>query len=532
MGSTSEIRALVFYYLNGLLARRWTILIAAWIVCVIGWFIIAMMPNSYTSTARIYVDTQSLLRPLMKDLAVQPDIERQVDIMRRTLLTRPNLEEIIRRTDLDLTVSTPVELERLVERLSEQIAIKIEGPNLFNIEYSSRSPEQARRVVDTTLQTFVEMNLGDAQQDMEAAQRFIDQQIAEYETKLRNAELRVAEYKRENIGQLTNTERVERTLADAQRELNNLQSTLQSAIWQRDQLQVQLASTPKFTESQRTAVGGGARARISAELEEQRNQLARLLTQYTDRHPDVISQRSLIAQTEERLRSTPGASYTNEETPNPTWEQLNLELQRAEMGISTLETRIAQQQKAIETLTTRITEIPEAQAELVSLTRDYEVLLSQYERLIERRESARMAQRMGAESDNVEFRIIEPPIAPAEPSGPPRVLLMAAVLLLGLGIGGGLAFLRILMTDAFVNPKQLSDAIGLPVIGTLSVARSVLGGPGRVLEATMAACVALFLIGSFAGLTYFYTATTAPPEFRTVVQDMTDAVLQRFGRAI
>ena len=46
--------------------------------------------------------------------------------------------------------------------------------------------------------------------------------------------------------------------------------------------------------------------------------------------------------------------------------------------------------------------------------RDYEVLLNQYQRLIERRESARMAQRMGSESNNVEFRIIEPPVQPVE----------------------------------------------------------------------------------------------------------------------
>ena len=178
MGSTSELRTLILYYLNGLLARRWTILIAAWVVCGIGWFVVATLPNAYTSKARIFVDTQTLLRPLMRDLAVQPDIERQVDMMRRTLLTRPNVEQIARRTDLDLTIETPLEMERLVESLADKITIRLEGPNLFLIEYTNRSPRVAQRVVDTTLQIFVESNLGDQQQDMENAQWFIDQQIA------------------------------------------------------------------------------------------------------------------------------------------------------------------------------------------------------------------------------------------------------------------------------------------------------------------------------------------------------------------
>ena len=211
MGSTSELRSLIFYYVNGLLARRWTILITAWIISGIGWFAVAMMPNSYTATARIYVDTESLLRPLMKDLAVQQDVQRQVDVMRRTLLTRPNVE-------LDLSVSTPIELEQLIERLAKDIEIRTEGQNIFSIEYSASRPRLAQRIVDTTLQIFVEMNLGDQQQDMESARRFIDQQISEYETKLRNAELTVAEFKRKNSGQLGNADRVQRSLEQAEQE--------------------------------------------------------------------------------------------------------------------------------------------------------------------------------------------------------------------------------------------------------------------------------------------------------------------------
>ena len=218
--------------------------------------------------------------------------------------------------------------------------------------------------------------------------------------------------------------------------------------------------------------------------------------------------------------------------PNSTWEQIETELKSTELEINTLENRISQQQEEIEQLSRRVAETPEAQAGLVHLNRDYEVLLNQYQTLIERRESARMAQRMGAQSDNIEFRIIEPPLEPADPSGPPRVLLMAGVLLLGLGVGGSLAFLRVLMINAFMTPKQLADAIGLPVIGTLSVANSGPGGPRRMLEATMASFVAVVLIGSFGGIAYYYTATPAAPEFRSVVEGVTDAVLQRFNRSI
>jgi polysaccharide chain length determinant protein (PEP-CTERM system associated) len=531
MGSTSEIRTLVIYYLNGLLARRWTILITAWIICVLGWFVVAMIPNSYTSSARIYVDTQTLLRPLMKDLAVQPDIERQVDIMQRTLLTRPNIEQIVRRTDLDLTVSTPLELERLIEVLSNRITIKLEGPNLFRIEYRNEFPKIAQRVVDTTLQIFVDMNLGDQQKDMETAQRFIDQKISEYETKLRNAELQVAEFRRRNSEQLGGAARLQRYLERVEQELQTLQSNLQSSTWQRDQLRVQLSRTPKFTENT-TAAAGSPRANLEALLGQQRAELARLQSQFTERHPDVLAQNNLVARTEADMKSAPGASVNRLQTANGTWDQLNTALRQAELVINSSETRIEQQKRLIDDLARRVSEKPEAEAELIHITRDHEVLLRQYERLIERRESARMAQRMGAEADNVEFRIIEPPVEPAEPSGPPRVLMMAGVLFVGFGIGGGIALLRILMLDAFTSAKQLADAIGLPVIGTLSLARAPDSGPKRIVEATMATVVAAFLLGSFGGLTYLYTANPTPPAFKTVVESVTNSVLQRFGRSI
>ncbi|MCA8927750.1 MAG: hypothetical protein KDC18_06745 [Alphaproteobacteria bacterium] len=528
MGSTTELRALVLYYLHGLLARRWTILIVAWIVCVAGWFVVAMLPNVYTSSARIFVDTQSLLRPLMKDLAVQPDVERQVDMMRRTLLTRPNVEQIVRKSDLDLTVATPLELDRLIDRLARNINIKVEGPNLFRIEYSTRTPQLAQRVVDTTLQIFVDMNLGDAQQDMESARRFIDEQIAEYEKKLRNSELQVAEFKRSHSDQLSNTERLQRELDRAEQEMSNLQSSLQSSTWQMDQLQVQLSGTPQYSETTTTA-GGSPRGQLQAQLAQQKAELARLQAQYTDRHPDVIAQRNLVAHTEQLLSTASGGSVSRIKTQNQAWGQIKAQEEQVTLAIKSINARIAQQQKVIDDLVRRVGQTPEAEAELVHLTRDHDVLLRQYQLLIERRESARMAERMGAEADNVKFRIIDPPVEPTEPSGPPRVLLMAAVLLLGLGLGGAIAFLRILLVDAFVNAKQLTETLGLPVIGTLSVARTAMDGPRRVLEVTLAVAVVASLFLSFGGLSYLYTANPGQPALQGAVKNAAQAVMRRFG---
>ena len=213
MNAAAELRVLVLSYISNVIARRWTVLLIVWIVCPLGWLAVASIPNSYTSEAKIYVDTQSLLRPLMKDLAVQPDIDAQLDIMRRTLFNRANVEEIIRKTDMDLAIGEdPVARNNLIERMATAIEMKVDRSNLFTFSYTAKTPKLAQKVVDTTLQIFVEMNLGNTQQDMKDAQRFIDQQISEYELKLRRAEIKVAEYKRIHAVQLGNTDRNVRSL--------------------------------------------------------------------------------------------------------------------------------------------------------------------------------------------------------------------------------------------------------------------------------------------------------------------------------
>ncbi len=93
--------------------RRWHVMIVSWLVCAFGWAYVAKLPDMYISTARIYVDTQTLLGPLLKGIAVQSDLEPEVAMMERTLLSRPNLAEVARATDLDLEVTTPEEIEKL-----------------------------------------------------------------------------------------------------------------------------------------------------------------------------------------------------------------------------------------------------------------------------------------------------------------------------------------------------------------------------------------------------------------------------------
>ena len=108
-------------YLKGIWLKRRYIIIATWLICPLGWYVVASMPNVYESEARVYVDTQSLLRPLLKGLTVETNPNTQIKLMIRTLLSRPNLERISRMTDLDVQAENSEEYEQIIKDLKEDI---------------------------------------------------------------------------------------------------------------------------------------------------------------------------------------------------------------------------------------------------------------------------------------------------------------------------------------------------------------------------------------------------------------------------
>jgi len=99
-------------YARGMWHRRWVGIGAAWIAAVILLTVAYRIPERFEAQARVYVDTETLLKPLLAGLAIQPNLDQQVALMSRTLISRPNVERLVRMADLDLRVRTQSERSR------------------------------------------------------------------------------------------------------------------------------------------------------------------------------------------------------------------------------------------------------------------------------------------------------------------------------------------------------------------------------------------------------------------------------------
>lgn len=481
-----DVIAQVLVLLRGAWRYRWPAVVVAWLVAIAGWIGVQFIPDKFTSSTQVYVDTESLLKPLLTGLTVNRDIMSQVGMMQAVMLSRPNLEKVAQQADLLLDAKTRREQEAVIDSLAQGIKLgRPTGPgtrNTFQVSFDDNDPKVAHRVVRTLLDTFMEDSLGMKRADTGVAQRFLESQIKEYEQKLVEAEDRLAVFKQQNVGSMPGTgggyyQRLETEMGNLQ-QLRQAYAQMQT---RRDELSRQLAGEEPTYGLMGSAEGSPIDGQI-ARFKAQRDQL---LMQYTEKHPQVQSLNDTIARLEDEKRSgakvsssvaPPGAGISSDEAMvrsldmNPVYQNLRLALSQADADLAAIRGQMQAQQALIGELRGRVEAVPEVEAELARLNRDYEVNKRQYDTLVQRLESARISESAEQSGDNVKFRVIEPPIVPFKPSGPERMALNTMVLLAALGAGIGLAALLAQMHPTFTTRDLLQKVTGVHVIGTITAA--------------------------------------------------------------
>ena len=470
--------------LRSALRFRWVGLIAACVVGIAGALVVLALPGRYSSHAQIYVDTRSVLKPLLQGLAVAPQPQDQADVMRRALLAPPSLEKVARTTGLYSRATTPEAGEQLMTRLESRITIGGDATlGIYSIAYSDESPEMAQEVVQALLDTFVASSLGAGRADTASAAHFLEDQVAEYERRLSESERQLADFKKRHFGQMPD-QRGD-YFAKLQAEANSnekLQTELAVARRQRDELQGKLVgqrsgkpaagSLPTSQEIQSATV-------LDVRIRDNKRQLEELLLKYTDRHPEVIALRDMIQRLEEQrqaqlggVRETNGVvSGTSSVPVDPVMQSLQIELNNTDVRVAALEAELAQSDGRLKELRDVVSTGPEIESELTRLNRDYGVTKSQYEALFQRLQSANLSSEADRRED-VRFKVVEPPTVPLRPSSPKRGLLLLAVLVASLLSGMGLAYACALTRPVFLGPNLMRRTTDLPVIGVISLARS------------------------------------------------------------
>lgn len=470
-----ELLAQLFEYLWGIWRFRWGGLVVAWLVAIGGWVWVSQVPEEYMATARIHVDTNSVLRPLLRGLAIQPDVGRRVELMSRTLLSRPNLEKLMRMADLDLQVKTDLEKEKLLTELSKTISLSGDRRNtsLYSLAFQHSDRDTAKRIVQSLITVFIESSLGDKRREGANAQVFLDKQIAEYETRLAEAESRLAAFKQRYVGTMPGDKGgYYARLGVANSQLSAARLELREMENRRRELRRQIAGEePVFLSSSMDEMQMASP--LDGRIQSLQSRLDNLLLKYTDRHPEVIQLITIIndleaekqKEIEEAMAGAPARQPGFDE--NPVYQQMRSMLAQTEATVAELKVRATEYASRVKALEDKVDNIPLIEAELQQLNRDYKVISQQHGALLKRRESARLSEKVEQNADNVKFRVIDPAFVPLKPTEPNKLLLNAGVFGISIVAGIGMAFLFSLFRPVISNRRTLSQVTGLPVLGSV-----------------------------------------------------------------
>ena len=490
--------------IHGVWSHRWLGLAVAWIVCAVGWSVVALLPTSYDSTARVYVNADLILTPLLKGLAADTDPTRQLDYMRRTLLSRPNLEEAARLADFD--IGQAQQKEEFLKGLATTIRIDAITPNLLAISYRAADPQRAKNVVQALLTIFAERTTGNSRKEMDSAQQFLDGEIASYREKLRAADARRAELIRQYPDQLP-ADKNGNQLDQAQANATQLALQLSDAIANRDSLQKQLASVPPMLSVDRgpqvlVDASQGA-ASTPKTLDQARRNLASLRLKYTEEYPDVIAARRQVAQLETEAR-TPEQAASKGQIANTVYDQLKLRLADAEGVVASVQRKLAQARLDLPRIEAAAQAAPGIVAKSQDLDRDYNLIKTAYEALVQRRQAAQIADAANTKTDQIQFRIVDPPQVPIMPAAPNRPLLDSVVLLLGIGAGLAAPFGLVQLDRSVATAGQLRS-FGIPVIGSVSLLISATMRQHTVRQLAAVSASAIVLLAAYGTLLFMTT---------------------------
>lgn len=467
---------LVLIYLSGVWHKKRYIMISMWTVCILGWIGVSFMPNQYESRAKIYADTKNILNPLLNGLAVTGNIDEELAVISKTLLSRPNLESIAQTTDLYLKYKSPESYENLIKSLVNSIQLSGAKSKVYSISYTHSDPEMARKVVQATMQKFTDSIAGQTRDETNSASEFLSGQINSVKQRLEDSERELAEFKKENQTLLpmrgtsyysnlnslsTQVEDLQMLLTEKETEIQGIKSRFLGASKSEPGQSASIVVRTQYDD--RIAALSGA--------------LDQLRIQYTDKHPNIIALKSRLKNLIE-LRSgeqenilqqaSTGAISGPGDASNGALQEFSLRIATLESERDVIITRIKNANTKLKSLSEKLDLIPAIEADLVALTRDYEVTNQNYNDLLQRKESAELSRNVDKNTQSVKFQVLEPPMAALTPVGPPRVILYAMVFILSVAVGLVSAFVASQLAPIIANPNHLQNVIGnFTIIGKI-----------------------------------------------------------------
>ena len=525
MNPVNQIKLLIVNSIISIWRYRWRGIFTAWVIAVIGWGVVFSLPYEYESKARLYVDADAVLTPLLKGITIDSATMTHVEVLQKTLLSRPNMDILISKVGfLGYPPSGP-EHDRLIEKLQKNITISQQSPTLFVLSYKDRNPKRAYDVINNLIDIFIEKANGSDRASLKNAATFLDKQISFYEEKLRAAESRRANFRAKFLDLLPdNFNGGISRLELLRNQIEDEKTSRQSLMAKKEMLDKELASTPRFisvadainmANRMKEGVGGDDQ---NPNLTAAQMKLDELKTKFTDEYPEVIAQKQIVDMMKSNAtlglhkerndfrEAQPNYGKNDKNTPknevpNPEYTHIRDIIIDTDTAILSQTQNIEATQKEVTRLEQMLQQEPAVQAEWENLDRDYDIIKRNYDGLLDRREQLHIASAADIEADKIRLQIIDPPSYSEVPISPSHKIFLLAVPVIAF-IGGG--FMSFIGSQIDGTMRGLEDfaAFNIFVLGGVSPPPKK---PKEIATGVIYAALATIMIVISTGIMYDYS---------------------------
>ena len=455
------------HYISLALKHRWFIIIPFCISMLVGICMAFTLPKIYSSQTLILVEPQRVPTNYVQSI-VSTDIESRISTISQQIMSRTNIEKIINEYNLfDDPKYDNMYSEDKLEVVRKQITVSVtraRGADAFSVAFQGKDPQKVMNVANALASYFIDENLKVREAQAIGTSDFLENERNAMLKRLEEVEKALQDYRTQHMGELP--EQLESNLSilgRLQEQLNQREERLSNAQYRLTLLRDQNVSTS-------TSGGATAGPGETSDLEQLRNQLKILQAKYTDKHPDVVKTKKLIADIENDLKNQVG-QHSND--PNADAQQNfyrhSREYQELDLEIKNLTSEIKDLEREIKLYQQRVEVTPKREQELMSLTRDYNNILETYNSILNRKLEAEIAVNMEKKQKGEQFRIIDPAKLPEKPVSPNMKKLFLLFLAAGLGSGGGIIFLMDFMDTKFKSKDEVESFTELPVLATVPV---------------------------------------------------------------
>lgn len=458
------------FILELVIRRRWIILPPLFIALIIGIVLAFIIPKKYQATTLILIEPPRVPQNYVRSI-VSSDASDRINTLSQQIMSRTNLEKII--SDFKL-FSNPKQADMYMEDKIKSLRSRIDvsvtrdrrGADAFSISYKGGNPQKVMLVTNALATSFIDENLKVRESQAAGTSDFLDSELKSMRKRLEHVEEKIKEYRKTYMGELPEQLHTNLQILDRlQENLNDRQRGIRES-------KVRIAElNSAVSKSQQVVVIGDEKKSSDngASVEELKEQLETLRSRYTEKHPDIQRLKKLISEKEAKQQS---AEADNNKFGEPSVStRLPLELRRqifeAQREIQVAESEIVNLKKQIGDYQKRVENTPKREQEFLGLRRDYQNIQETYDSLLSRKLEADIAVNMERKQKGEQFRILDPAKVPEKPVDPNMKRLFMMVVVAGLGIGGGVAFLLEYVNTSFHKPDEIESLYELPVLTTI-----------------------------------------------------------------